>query len=151
MREEARAWLASIYDCRVLSKSVFKEMLRQSREVSEARFFDPKCVVAEAALFFCHKQNVAHFFIGDLAQQVNVLLKGRHEDSDLSAKRVGLVLRELGVHGARVAEGYRVDLTDVVRESIHRLALDYRVLSVEDGVRRCRFCPTGRATLKQIQ
>jgi hypothetical protein len=151
MREEARAWLAPIYDCRELSKSVFKEMLRQSREASEARFFDPKCLVAEAALYFCHKQDVKHLFIGDLAEKVNVLLQGRHEDSNLSAKRVGLVLRELGVHGERVAEGYRVDLTDDVRESIHRLALDYRVLSVDDGVRRCRFCPTGRATSKQIQ
>ena len=140
MRDEALTWLAPIFDCRDLSKSVFEEILRQSREAAEARFFDPKCVVAEAALAFCHKTDAAHFFVGELAEIVNALLKGRHEESNLSAKRVGLVLRDLGVHGERVAEGYKIVLTDVVRERIHQLAFDYRVLSLEDGVHRCRYC-----------
>ncbi len=140
MRDEALTWLAPIIDCRELSKSVFEEILRQSRQAAEARFFDPKCVVAEAALSFCHKADAAHFFVGELAERVNALLKGRHEECDLSAKRVGLVLRDLGVHGDRVAEGYKIVLTDVVRERIHQLAFDYRVLSLEDGARRCRYC-----------
>jgi len=122
---------------------VFQEMLRQSREVAGDRFFDPKCVVAEAALFFCHKQDTSRFFIGELAEKVNVLLKGRHEESTMSAKGVGLVLRELGLHGERVAEGYRITLNDIMRERIHQLASDYQVLSV-DGVRRCRHCRTQR-------
>ena len=52
-------------------------------------------MVAEAALFFCHKPDTAHFFVGELAEKVNALLTGRHEESQLSAKGVGLVLREL--------------------------------------------------------
>jgi len=151
MREEARTWLAPIYDCPELTKPVFEEILRQSREAAGARFFDPRCVVAEVALFFCHKPGTKHFFIGELAEKVNVLLTGRHEESNLSAKQVGLVLRELGVHGERVAEGYKVGLTDVVRQRVHQLAFDYRVLSAEDGVRRCRFCPERVAASKRIQ
>jgi hypothetical protein len=140
MREEANAWLAPIFDCRELSKSVFEEILRQSREAAGARFFDPKCLVAEAALFFSHKPDVAHFFVGELAEKINDLLQGRHEESKLSAKKVGLVLRELGLPGERVVEGYKVVLTDVVRERIHHLAFDYQVLALEDGVRRCHYC-----------
>ena len=151
MRDEARTWLAPIFDCRELSKSVFEEILRQSREAAGARFFDPKCVVAEAALFFCHKPDAAHFFVGELAEKVNDLLKGRHEESNLSAKRVGLVLRELGVHGERVAEGYKIVLTDAVRERIHQLAFDYQVLAVEDGVRRCRYCREESAASQRPQ
>jgi len=60
--DEARTCLAPIFDCRELRKSVFEEILRQSREAAEARFFDPKCVVAEAALAFCHKTDAAYFF-----------------------------------------------------------------------------------------
>ena len=145
MREEARTWLAPIFDCRELSKSVFEEILRQSREAAAARFFDPKSVVTEAALFFCHKTDADYFFVGELAETVNDLLKGRHEESELSAKRVGLVLRSLGIHGERVAEGYKIVLTDTVRERIHQLAFDYRVLSLEDGVHRCRHCREGSA------
>lgn len=151
MREEASTWLAPIFDCRELSKSVFEEILRQSREAAGARFFDPKCVVAEAALFFCHKPDAGHFFVGELAEKINDLLQGRHEESKLSAKKVGSVLHELGIHGERVVQGYKVVLTDVVRERIHQLAVDYRVPTLEDGVRRCRYCPEESAASQQPQ
>ena len=140
MRDEALTWLAPIFDCRELGKSVFEEILRQSQEAAGARFFDPRCVVVEGALALCHKTDARHFFVGELAETVNALLKGRHGETNLSPKRVGLVLRELGVHGDRVAEGYKIVLNDVLRERIHQLAFDYRVLSLEDGVRRCRYC-----------
>ena len=56
------------------------------------------------------------------------------------------MLRELGIHGERVAAGYTF-LTDVVREHIHQLAFDYRVLSLEDGVRRCRSLSRGKRSV----
>lgn len=140
MREEASTWLAPIVDCPELSASVFEEILRQSRQAAGTRFFDPKCVVVEAAFFFCHKPDATHFFVGELAEKVNDLLKGRHEESNLSNKKAGLVLRDLGIFGERVAAGYKITVTDAVREQIHQLAFDYQVLPVFDGVRRCRYC-----------
>ena len=151
MREEASTWLAPISDCGELLKSVFEEILRQSRELAGARFFDPKCVVAEAALFFCHKLDAAHFFVGELAEKINDLLQGRHEESKLSPKKVGLLLRELGLHGERVAEGYKIILTDVCRERIHKLAFDYRVPTLEDGLCRCRHCRQEKAASQTLQ
>ena len=138
MREQASAWLASVVGCPELSKSVSEEILLQSKEAAETRFFDPKCVVSEAALFFCHQEGTVHFFVGELAGVVNGLLKGRHEEPEMSAKKVGLVLRELGLHSERVAEGYKVTLTDTTRERIHSVAFAYQVLPFQDGVRYCR-------------
>jgi hypothetical protein len=140
MREEASTWLAPIVDCPELSASVYEEILRQSRQAAGARFFDPKCVVVEAAFFFCHKPDATHFFVGELAQKVNDLLKGRHEESNLSDKKAGSLLRALGVYSKRVAAGYKITVTDAVREQIHQLAFDYQVPPVCDGVRRCRYC-----------
>jgi hypothetical protein len=151
MRQEAHTWLAPICDSPELSRAVQAEFVQQSREVTGARLFDPKCVVTEGALFFCHKPDMAHFFVGQLAQTVNLLLKGRHEESNLSAKGIGIVLRELGLHGERVAEGYKIVLTNEVRARIHRLAHQFQVTSLEDGTRRCRFCPGESAPSKQIQ
>jgi hypothetical protein len=151
MRDEARAWLAPIRDCRELTDSVFEEISRHSREAAGARFLDPKCVVAEAALFFCHKPGTEYFFVAELAGKVNALLAGRHEEPNLSAKRVGLLLRELGLYGDRVAQGYQIVLTDVARRRIHQLASDYRVPSLEDRVRRCDFCPEESATSERTQ
>jgi hypothetical protein len=102
-------------------------------------------VVAEAALFFCHKPNTDHFFIGDLAETANDLLTGRHDDRVLTDKKVGLLLRALGIHGERVVKGYKVSLTDGVRAQIHRVAEAYQVVAVQDGVSRCAHCKIGEA------
>ncbi len=151
MRQQAWTWLAPISDCPELSKPVFAEILRQSREEAGCRLIDPKCVVIEGALFYCHKRDVAHFFVGELSDKANLLLKGRHEEPILSAKEVGSILRELGLHGERMAEGYKVVLTDRVRQHIHRLAQAFQVASLQDAVRRCVFCSGERAASKQIQ
>ena len=104
------------------------------------RLSDDRCVVAEAALFFCHRSETDHFFVGELAETVNTLLKGRHDDRVLTDKKVGLLLRALGIHGQRVVKGYRVSLTDAVREQIHRVANAYQVISTQDGIARCAYC-----------
>jgi hypothetical protein len=137
MRDEVRAWLAPICDCPDLQKSVSSSLLRQSREAEGERLSDDRCVVAEASLFFCHRANTERFLVGELAECVNALLKGRHENRALTNKMVGLLLRTLGIHGQRVVK------TDAVREQIHGIARAYHVLSVPEGVARCRYCPVG--------
>jgi hypothetical protein len=146
MREGIRAWLAPICDCADLQKNVSDFLLQLSHEAEEARMSDDRCVVAEAALFFCHRPDTSHFFVGELAEMVNALLTGRHEDRVLTDKKVGLLLRTLGIHGERVVKGYRVSLTDAVRERIHRVATAYRVISTKDGVARCADCKTEGST-----
>jgi hypothetical protein len=151
IRQQAWTWLAPICDCPDLAKAVFAEILRQSQEAAGDRLVDPKCLVAEAALFFCHKPEIVHFFVGELTKIVNDLLKGRNEVPNLSAKKIGALLRELGFCGQRVAEGYKLVLTDEVRERIHRVARDYQVPAMQDGERRCRFCSGDEGTLKTTQ
>jgi hypothetical protein len=140
MQDDVRAWLAPISDCEDLQKSVSDFLQQQSREAEGDRFSDDRCVVAEAALFFCHKENTECFFVADLAEHVNALLNGRHEDRTLTDKKVGLLLRALGLHGHRIVKGYRILLTDDVREQIHRIAGAYQVISMLDGVARCHHC-----------
>jgi thiol-disulfide isomerase/thioredoxin len=144
MREEVRAWLAPLCDCPDLRKSVWSSLMEQSREREGARLSDERCVVAEAALLFCHKADTEHFFVGDLAEKANDLLQGRHEERVLTNKKVGLVLRDLGIKGKRVVEGYRILLTESMREKIHGIARAYRVVSTQDGVARCRYCMVGK-------
>src|SRR3984893_13815170 len=71
MREEVRTWLAPICDCPDLQKSVRRSLLQQSRDAEGDRLSDDRCMVAEAALFFCHKPDTGHYFIRDLAERVN--------------------------------------------------------------------------------
>jgi hypothetical protein len=143
MREEVRAWLAPVCDCPDLYKVVSNFLLQQSREGEGDRMSDDRCVVAEAALFFCHRSDTDHFFVGELAEMVNTLLTGRHDDRVLSDKKVGQLLRALGVHSERVVKGYKISLIDAVREQIHRVAKSYRVVSTQDGIARCHHCASG--------
>ena len=145
MRGEVHAWLAPICDCPDLQKSVTRFLLQRSQDAQGDRLSNDQCVVAEAALFFCHKADREHFFIGELAETVNDLLRGRHDDRVLTDKKVGLLLRALGIHAERVVKGYKVSLTDGVREQIHRVAEAYEVVAVQDGVARCDHCRMGEA------
>jgi hypothetical protein len=143
MRDEVHAWLAPIYDCPDLRESVTSCLLQRSQDVRGDRLSNNQCLVAEAALFFCHKPLTDHFFIGDLAETVNDLLEGRHADRILTNKKVGLLLRALGIHGERVVKGYKISLTDGVREQIYRVAKSYQVVPTQDGIVRCKHCASG--------
>jgi hypothetical protein len=140
MRDEVHTWLAPICDCPDLQTSVARSLVGKSRELAGNRVSDDRCLIAEAALFFCHKENTEYFFVGELAECVNALLQGRHEDRTLTSKRVGLLLRAVGIHGERVVRGYKIELTDAVRLQIHRIARAYNVLSMQDDIARCAHC-----------
>ena len=101
---------------------------------------NPKRVVIETALFFCHKPEVSNFLVGELAEKANAIFYARHEEVRISAKMAGLILREVGIYGHRVTEGFKIELTNAVREHVHRLARDFSVPSLDDGQLRCCYC-----------
>jgi hypothetical protein len=139
--EEAHTWLAPLCDCPDLRSTISDFLLEMRQDAVGQRFSDPRCVVSEGALSFCHEPERREFFIRELAERVNALLKGRHEETELTDRKVGSVLRDLGIHGQRVTAGYKVVLSDDIRERIHAIAKSYRALSLQDGVVRCRHCP----------
>ncbi len=107
MREEVRAWLAPICDCPDLQKSVTSSLcnvVKMSKEIGypTTNAWSPKLHCSSVT-----SRDTDHFFIGDLAETVNDLLKGRHDDRVLTDKKVGLLLRALGIHGERVMKGYK--------------------------------------------
>jgi hypothetical protein len=138
--EEAHAWLAPLCDCPDLRDSISDYLLEMSQEAAGHRFTDLRCVVSEGALSFCHEPDRQEFFIRALAERTNALLKGRHAETELTDKKVGGVLRDLGIRGQRVTAGYKVLLSEAIRERIHSIARSYEVLSIQDGVVRCQHC-----------
>jgi hypothetical protein len=143
--EEVRAWLAPLCECPDLREAISTYLLGQIEDEQGSRFTDLRCLVAEGALSFCHEPDQREFFIRELADRVNALLQGRHEETQLTNRRVGALLRDLGIRAQRVTEGFKVVLTDPVRERIHFIAGAHRVLPLQDGVVRCRQCPGGDA------
>jgi hypothetical protein len=116
-------------------------LLRELQESLNATlWWDPKCVVIEATLFWCHKREVKLAHVGAIAETANAILHGRGESIQLEAKAVGSTLRQLGLVPKRDRHGYAIGLDETVRRQIHRLASQFAVASVQEGMMRCDHC-----------
>ncbi len=137
---EMKAWIGALPRGSDVKHSVINAFAERREESLSRRFEDPRCLVAEAALLFCHKDSVKHFYVGELGERVNDLLAGRHVHLKLEDRKIGSVLKNLGIHANRVTKGYRVTLTPKIRQRIHAVATAYRVLSTQPSVVRCDDC-----------
>lgn len=140
LEDEMKTWLSAIEAYSDLDQSVRHAFAERRAESSAVRYEDPKLLVIEGALMFCHRKDATHFFVRELAEKVNDLLLGRHADFKLEDRKVGSVLNDLGIGKRRVTKGFRVDLTSEMRTRIHRIALAYHVLSAQAGVTHCAEC-----------
>lgn len=140
MRNDARALIVPLIENADLAQSVSSSLHSQNKESTGARFTDLNCLVIEAALHFCHDPNREAFFVKEVADAVNAILFGRHEEGSISNKLVGLTLHNLGLFTERVTKGYRVLVTDKNRKTIHRLAIEYNVVTILSESVRCDLC-----------
>ncbi len=148
MQEVVRALITPLIDCGEFRESILSSLTSRNKDCAGARFTDLNCLVIEAALAFCHDSIKEAFFVKDIADAADAILEGRHEDSKISPKAAGQTLRGLGLFPERVTNGYQLTLSDVHREKIHGLAQEYNVPSLDEGTRRCDYCPPSVLELK---
>jgi hypothetical protein len=88
------------------------------------RWVEPRCVVIEAILSRCHWQeqegNVVR--VGEIAQDVAAILKGRRESLELQPRAIGATMRVLDLIAKRDSSGYGVALTESFSRTIHKFA-----------------------------
>ncbi len=89
--DQMRTWLAPIVGFPELRKSVLELLAERSADLAGSRFYDAKCLVAEAALMFCHRKGTEHFFVAEATEKVNDLLLGRHADFTLEDRKGGFI------------------------------------------------------------
>jgi hypothetical protein len=140
LQDNVRALISPLIDSADFRESILATLLSRSKGCAAARFTELDCLVIEAALCFCHDPSKDAFFVQELADVVNAILFGRHEERTTTSKAVGQTLRGLGLAAERVTRGYRIDLTNSNREKIHRLAEEHDVPSIKDGIERCDHC-----------
>jgi hypothetical protein len=107
----------------------------------ERIWLDPRCLALEVGVAFCHRgQEVSKVYVGQFAEDVNTLLKGRGHSALIEAKEMGSILRSLGFSPKRDSGGYSLRLTDEIRRQAHKLAFDFDVAALLDGEVRCSHC-----------
>ena len=156
MRQIARALVSPF-----LGDEPFASELQEVLEVydDEARIdrsLEPEWLVAETLMAVCHDGDkggrfISGMLVGDVAIEVNQKLRDRHEDLWLSAKKVGMVLKALGLSTTRLGRSGRgFALTSALKRKIHgiaaRLGIDRRTLAtmfalqIDYGGAQCDLC-----------
>jgi hypothetical protein len=115
-------------------------------EARNERWLEPEWLVASALFEVSHEgmergQLVSDILVGGIAYHVNKKLQNQGEDIRLGARKVGDVLKSLGVRTERLSRlGRGLTLTLAVKRKIHEVA---RQLSID------RRSITSRAALEQ--
>jgi hypothetical protein len=116
-------------------------LLREYQDsMKAALWFDPTCVVIEAALFRSHQDQTERIHVGEIANTANAILTGRGETLQLEAKEAGLILRKLGLLPKRDKSGFAIRFDETIRQHIHHLANQFGVATVQEGVMSCAHC-----------
>lgn len=146
MRQIARALASPLLGVEPFTSDYIITVLDvYDEEARVDRSLEPEWLVAEALMAVCHGGNQDGRFdegmlVGDVANEVNQKLRDRHEDIRLSAKKVGMVLRGLGLPTMRLGRSGRgLMLTDHLKRKIHEVAaelgIDRRTLAIMMALR----------------
>jgi hypothetical protein len=123
----------------------------QSAELRHERSTDARVVVVESLLLSCHTPGEDAPYIGKVADAAKTLLSARGEEKDLKPNQVGAMIRHLGLKTERRdSQGVKLLLTSAVRRTIHELARNFAVPSIEHRVAGCTDCEALEKTEEQI-
>jgi len=125
-----------------LQKNISALLLDRDRELRGNRSLDFPATVIEALLAFCHENGTTSVHVKDMTLGARAILEARGENAELSYESVGLILKNLGLHTAKLdRNGKGLELREETRKRIHHLAIQYDIeTAASKGVRLCQYC-----------
>src|SRR5271155_2879306 len=151
---DLNCWMSSVRDlgrtlgaCLGDVPELRKEIPSLLRELDEELQLESECTIElrgsilEALKRICQEKNRRFIYVGEIAVRANAILEERGEIQVLSAKRVGTVLKSMGIYTRRLdASGRGILLLKRVRARIYSLASDCAAFFVENLEGRCAEC-----------
>lgn len=146
IREIARSLGACTPDDPDLQQETINLLQARDAQIRSDSWVDITTVIIEVLIALVHEAKSRSVYVGEIAKLVSVTLEGRGDNWEVEARAVGEKLRLLHFKiEPRDSHGFKLLLTPPVSRRIHRLARDYEVPSIADGVKRCEFCNFGEA------
>jgi hypothetical protein len=146
----ARALGATVIGEKVLERAILKLLTDEEEEYRMDRSRTIEAVVLEAILYFCHEQDQTKIRSAELAQQVNVILRGRGSSEEVSPETVGRTLKRLGIPRRRIGSaGNGSELTNSIRRTVHTAALSLCALGTL-ACPDCKYCEECRNPNPQV-
>ena len=108
--------------------------------MDEMRNADPRLPVVEVMWARCHEEGRDRLYIGEIALDVNQLLK-KNRKPELTSRMVGSLVRSLGWDARKLgSRGYGLRLDAPTRRRIHQLARLHEVPSAGQPHPGCVEC-----------
>ncbi len=116
-----------------------EEALRLKDRERRASLGDSIAATIVEAVFLAIHTSPAPPFVENITRLTNLLLAGRGE-RELASRAVGARLRKLGIYSERTAAGYRLAISHLDRQRVHRLATQMGVPLPLKNPAGCSFC-----------
>ena len=140
IRVLARVLGSCLIDAPELQAGLGPLLEAQQDKIRTERWLDLRCVCLEALLFHSHSGQRDRVYVGELTRTATTILESRGETVPLEPRAIGPVLRLFGFYAKRDKKGWAIRFTDDVCRRIHRLARDYGVAAMEEGMALCAHC-----------
>lgn len=142
LRQVARCLGACVPDDPSLQSALVAALEGRDKHIRVERSTSLEAVVIEALLSYMHDpERKGSVHVGEIAKRANEIQNGRGSTEELKPRKVGVLLRTLGFQTREIdSAGRGVLLVEGVRHSVHRLAWDFAVPSVRQGVAQCALC-----------
>jgi len=139
LRIVARMLGACIFGAPELQASITAMLDHQHELIRSQHWINPRHAL-ESLLVQCHRfPGPIRVGVGELATTANEIFADRKEATQLEAKAVGNLLRELGFVPTRDSGGYNLRLTEDLRRQIHIRARDYQIIEDQRDA-NCPLC-----------
>ena len=150
-RRLARSLAACFPEDADLARDVVQLLGPQDEEVRGQRSRDVRCVILEALWSIIHHGEQREVRVGELAKDVNALLRDRGEILEYNAEEIGWQLRDLDIPRHDNSLGRHVLLGRDTSQSVHRLARVYDLPCTQHLESSCPDCKRGEtANSKRI-
>jgi hypothetical protein len=134
-----------------LEQKLICSLREQDKEVNAVRFDQPEYVVVEALFRLAHEQPATDLTVQHIAERVNQVFAERADDRQFKAKRVGVVLRSLGLKTQRLGSwGRGIPACPGYLRQVHQLArtfgvtrrdtADWQAVKLGYGGVQCELC-----------
>jgi hypothetical protein len=132
MKQVALALVAPIQDDTESRSIVLSALRERDRDAEIERSLEPEWLAATILFELVHERSIHSILVGGIASSINVKLKFRGEDFRISARKIGAVLKSLGVRTESLGSlGRGLLFTPAMKRQIHAVA---RHLGISRGM-----------------
>lgn len=129
MKQIAPALFAPLLGAEPLTYELLKILTEYDAQGRVERTLEPEWLTVEALMRLCHEKMLSpDITVGTVAAEINSFLKDRGEDIVYTARKIGDVIKSLGVRKEKLGNrGIGIRLDSNIKRDVHKLARRFEI------------------------